>query len=90
MTAQYGISDKYFREQFKKLYGSTPTQYLLGLRLSEAAKLISEGILDISEVAEAVGFSNIYYFSRMFKKRFLCAPSYFRGSEADLKLGETR
>ncbi len=72
-----GLSDKYFRETFKKIYGSTPTQLLINLRLNEAAKLLSVGYLSITQVAEAVGFNDVYYFSRLFKKKFSVSPSQF-------------
>ncbi len=72
-----GLSDKYFRESFKKLYGTTPTQFLINLRLNEAAKLLSQGLLNVTEVAETVGFSDVYYFSKLFKKNFSVPPSKF-------------
>ena len=75
---KYGFSDKYFREHFRELFGSTPTQYLIGLRLNEAARLLSNGTHNVKQAAEAVGISDIYYFSRLFKKRFLCPPSNYR------------
>ena len=75
---ELGVSDKYFREKFRSLYGYTPTQYLISLRLNEAAKLLSEGFLNINEVAEAVGIPDAYYFSRLFKKKFNVSPSKFR------------
>lgn len=75
---KYGFSDKYFRERFRELFGSTPTQYLIGLRLNEAARLLSNGTHNVKQAAEAVGFSDIYYFSRLFKKRFSCPPSDYR------------
>ena len=78
---KFGLSDKYFREKFRSLYGSTPTQYLISLRLNEAAKLLSEGFLSISEVAETVGIPDVYYFSRLFKKKFSVSPSQFSVSE---------
>jgi len=53
-------------------------QYLIGLRLNEAARLLSSGTHNVKHAAEAVGFSDIYYFSRLFKKRFLCPPSNYR------------
>lgn len=78
ISSKYGFSDKYFRERFRELFGSTPTQYLIGLRLNEAARLLSSGTHNVKHAAEAVGFSDIYYFSRLFKKRFLCPPSNYR------------
>lgn len=78
LSANYSFSDKYFRERFRELFGSTPTQYLIRLRLNEAARLLSQGTHTVTEVAQAVGFSDLYYFSRLFKKHFLCPPSSFR------------
>ena len=78
LSAKYSFSDKYFRERFRELFGSTPTQYLIGLRLNEAARLLSNGTHNVKQAAEAVGIADIYYFSRLFKKRFLCPPSNYR------------
>lgn len=80
---KYNVSEKYFRSRFKCLYGSTPKQLLINLRLSTAADLLAAGMLSIKEVSEAAGFSDIYYFSRLFKKRFLCPPSRFREYPVD-------
>ena len=77
-----GISDRYFREEFRKLYGSTPTQYLISLRMNEAAKLLSEGVLNVSEIAETVGIPDVYYFGRLFKKKFSVSPGRFSSDTA--------
>ncbi|MBE6929849.1 MAG: helix-turn-helix transcriptional regulator [Ruminococcaceae bacterium] len=78
LAAQCGISSKYFRTLFKKLYSATPTQFVIDLRLNAAAELLSQGIPGITEVAAMTGFSDVYYFSRLFKARFGIAPSAFR------------
>jgi AraC-like DNA-binding protein len=78
MAAKYGFSDKYFRERFRGLFGSTPTQYLITLRLNEAARLLSNGTHNVKQAAEAVGFSDSNYFSRSFKQRVGCSPSDYR------------
>lgn len=78
---KYGVSDKYFRDRFRELFGSTPTRYLIELRLSAAARLLSSGTHSVSKVAEMVGFSDVYYFSRLFKKRFLCPPTSFKSQK---------
>ena len=77
LSKNSGLSDKYFRETFKKLYGSTPTQFLINLRLNEAAKLLSLKFMTVSEVAEAVGIPDVYYFSRLFKKKFGTSPGKY-------------
>ncbi|MBE7041889.1 MAG: helix-turn-helix domain-containing protein [Ruminococcaceae bacterium] len=78
LSAKCGIAPKYFRTLFRKMYGITPTQYIIELRLNAAAELLSEGILSVGEVAEAVGFSDVYYFSKLFKKHFLSSPKNYK------------
>ena len=80
LSAKCGITPKYFRTLFKKMYGLTPTQYIIELRLNAAAELLSEGILGVGEVAEAVGFSDVYYLSKLFKKHFLSSPKNYQNN----------
>ncbi len=57
----------------------SPTVLLRELRLDEAARLLREGAGTVSEVAYAVGFQSISYFSRRFKERFGTSPSQYSG-----------
>lgn len=52
---------------FKKHLNSTPINYRHKIR-TERAKLLLAGGYSVKETAENVGYSDIYYFSRMFKK----------------------
>ena len=72
-----GISEVYLRRLFREYYSTTPKQYILGLRIDEAKRLLDEGITSISAVAEACGFSGIYHFSRMFKTVTGISPSEY-------------
>ncbi|RZL18805.1 MAG: AraC family transcriptional regulator [Pedobacter sp.] len=69
-----------FRKAFKKLVGISPNQYHLDLRLDKAKDLLNSTNLTINEVAYKTGFSSIFYFSRLFKKRNGVPPKYFRKS----------
>ena len=73
-----GISEKHFRTLFSRRYGTTPAQYIIDARMSMAQRLLSEGSFAVSEVSEMVGINDVYYFSRLFKKRFGTSPSSFR------------
>ena len=64
--------------------GVTPHQYLCNKRLNTAAELLGAAFNDtdnIAEVARACGFNEPLYFSRMFKKKFGVAPTYYRSSK---------
>lgn len=73
-----GVGVKRFRELFKQHYKTTPAQYVINLRLNAAARLLTDGGLSVSKVAESVGFLDVYYFSKLFKKRFSCSPTQFK------------
>lgn len=78
IAKDYGISAKYFRTLFKKIYNATPTQCLISMRLQHAVKLITETNLSITDIAQMSGFSDVYYFSKLFKDRFDCSPKEYR------------
>ena len=73
-----GISDVYFRRLFKEELGMSPLQYLISLRIAHAKNLITYEKKSVSEVASESGFSDIYYFSRMFKKATGFTPTEYR------------
>ena len=72
------ISEKYFRTLFKKRYNTTPTQYIIHLRLNTAAKLLHIGGFTVAEIATMVGIPDVYYFSKLFKKHFGVSPSKYQ------------
>ena len=82
LAESIGISTKYLRTLFKKNYGMPPNQYIIALRLNMAVSLISQGNLSISEISKLCGFSDVYYFSRLFKKHFSRSPKSFKTTKA--------
>ena len=53
---------------FKKVYDITVVNYIHTLKIKEAKRLMREGNMNLTEIAEMVGFSSLHYFSRLFKK----------------------
>lgn len=70
------ISVSYMGSIFREVTGKTPVDYLIELRLNRAKELIGDGH-SISETAQQVGFNDVYYFSRCFKRREGISPSQF-------------
>ncbi len=66
-----------FCKYFKKRTKTTFTEYVNGLRIAKASKLLSETDLTISEICFASGFNSLSYFNRQFKKRKEMSPSAY-------------
>ncbi|WP_321491815.1 AraC family transcriptional regulator [uncultured Desulfobacter sp.] len=62
---------------FRKIYGTTIFDYLRQARLKKARLLLSEGRMNVTEAAYAVGYSNLSHFSRSFKDYHGTAPGIF-------------
>lgn len=71
----------YVRKLFKKETGVTPHEYLIYSRMELARNLITSGVgnrysnYSVGQIAEACGFAEPLYFSRVFKKHFGLSPS---------------
>lgn len=74
LAAECGLERSYFSRQFKKAVGVTPQSYLVDKRLSAAAELLRVRKFTPTAVAAAVGYTDIYLFSNMFKRRFGVSP----------------
>lgn len=76
---ELGVNRSYASQIFHRNFGVTMSDYLAGLRIDAAKKLLtSSGGLKISEIAELCGFQDAGYFSRAFRRREKCTPLEFR------------
>ncbi len=78
LYANEKISRRQFDELFKKRFDTTPARYITLQRVEYAKQLLGMPHLSIMEVAERCGFSDVYYFSKVFKKETGSTPSAFR------------
>lgn len=71
------ISVSYLSSIFKEITGTSPIDYLMDIRMFRAKTLLLEGV-SVSETAELVGFNDVHYFSRYFKKyEGMCPSQYY-------------
>ncbi len=74
------VSSDHLRAIFKRDYGMAPIHYLLKKRIELAQGLLAEKDRKVAEVAKLCGFSDPYYFSRIFKKISGKSPQEYRES----------
>ncbi|WP_051979677.1 helix-turn-helix domain-containing protein [Edaphobacter aggregans] len=74
IAASIELSDSHFRKAFKIATGVSPHRWLLGIRISEAQKLLKEGVVSQSEIALATGFGDQSHFSRTFQRVIGVSP----------------
>ncbi|GAA3412217.1 AraC family transcriptional regulator [Paenibacillus hodogayensis] len=76
LSREIGISPSYLCLIFKKTTGLTVIEYQNRIKIGKASDLLRSGEYNITAVAERLGFKDIYYFSRLFKKMMGTPPSY--------------
>lgn len=82
LTDIWGYNEKYISDLFRKKYLISPSKYIVKLRIDLSKELMAKNpdIL-LKDVAEAVGYSDALYFSRVFKNNEGVPPSAFMKSE---------
>ena len=78
LAERFSYNPKYLSRLFKKYTGMTPINFILSKRLDYASHLLLTTNESIKSVSIQVGFSDEYYFMRVFKKRFGITPKTYR------------
>lgn len=78
LADRFYMSESYFSHFFKKRVGKSVIEYINEIRIRNAKRILEMEDLSISDVAGAVGFSDINYFSRKFKAIAGVTPSEYR------------
>ncbi|MEK5465724.1 AraC family transcriptional regulator [Paenibacillus sp. FSL R7-0210] len=77
----FNFSAYHLSSLFKEHTGVSPIDYLIRYRLDLASELLMTTNASVGEIAASVGYKDVYYFSRIYKKRKGVAPAYHRNSE---------
>lgn len=79
LSGKFGFSICYLSTLFKKTYNVSLNEYIIKKRIQKAEQLlISAPSLNIKTIAEIVGYTDSYYFSRIFKSTTGKSPSSYR------------
>ena len=72
------IDRSYFTKIFKNRFRTSPHEYIIRLRLREAEILLTSSNYTISQIAEQLNFSDVFSFSKCFKRQYKQSPSQLR------------
>ncbi|MDD5349528.1 MAG: AraC family transcriptional regulator [Chthoniobacteraceae bacterium] len=75
-----GYSPDHFTRLFREILGVPPETFVIQARLERAKQLLAESGLSIGEIAEALGYRDLYFFSRQFKRHTSRTPSQYRAT----------
>jgi AraC family transcriptional regulator of arabinose operon len=78
LAKQAHLSVPHFCAEFKRFFGTPAIDYLIRQRMHQAAYLLKDRNVRIKEVARRVGYEDLYYFSRLFRKHYGVSPRAFR------------
>lgn len=78
LAGRAGLSASRFRTLFRQLFGYSPSEYLLSMKIKKAKGYMLDTDLSLSQIAELLGYSTVQNFSRAFFKSEGIRPSQWR------------
>jgi two-component system response regulator YesN len=77
----FNLNSAYMGNVFKKITGQSVVQYITALRMEKAKELLISKEYKVIQVAEIVGYSDVFYFSKKFKKIYGFSPRNYSNSD---------
>lgn len=82
VSERFGLHAVALTRRFQKVFGISPSRYLLSVRMERAKTLLIQTNYTLDHIAQLCGYDNGYYFSRVFTKYSKMNPSVFRKTHA--------
>lgn len=86
MASKIYLNPVYFSRLFKQQTGETFTEYILKVRMEKAIDLLKSSSLKVYEISEIIGYKNIKYFYKVFKKYTGITPLELRENRGLINL----
>ena len=87
LTKEVGISRAQLHRKMKEMTGLPVSEFIRNIRLEQAVRLLEEQKINVTQVAYAVGFSNLAHFSTVFRKQFGLSPTEYVEQKVQKKQG---
>lgn len=78
VAGKFYVSREYVSRKFKQEYGINFSDFIGNVRIDKARLLLQNPNLKLSQIAEMIGFHDVKYFSKVFKKQVGLSPKDYR------------
>lgn len=79
------MTRRYFEKLFFTEHGMTPRDYIIGLRMDLARELLLNEKLTVADVADELGYADVYHFSKLFKQKTGHTPAEYKRRRPDAR-----
>ena len=79
-----GMSTRYYTMLFNSVFMCSPKQYIINMKIDMAKDMLAATDENLNIIAEKCGFSDVFYFCKMFKKATNISPTKYRKKNAYL------
>lgn len=78
VAGKFFVSREYISRRFKQEYGINFSDFVVNIRIDKAKLLLQNPRLKLTQISEMVGFHDVKYFSKVFKKQVGSSPKDYR------------
>lgn len=78
LAAQSGLSVSQVARRIRELTGRSPREYVIRARVERARRLMEESTMSLKQIAESLGYTDVYFFHRQFKAVAGVTPGHWR------------
>ena len=80
ISSELGMSISSLKRLVQETYAKSPMEYFAELKMEEAKRLILHSAMNMTQIAQQLGFSSVHYFSRAFKQKTGSTPSQYQAA----------
>ena len=86
LTMHCNVSRRTITHHFSEFYHMSVAEYIMSIRMKEAAFLLTHSYYSISEISNQLAFSSQSHFTTAFRKKYSCTPLEYRNKTSKLTL----